>query len=75
LLDIEYGALHHYRGLRKRKTVITHAFTRHDILDLKVVLFVSEYVHSHGTFTAVVIETPGDPNTRIFNNVYNNIFA
>jgi len=55
--------------------VITHAFTRHDILDLKVVLFVSEYVHSHGTFTAVVIETPGDPNTRIFNNVYNNIFA
>lgn len=54
---------------------ITHAFTRHEILETKVVLFVSEWVHSHGVFTLTIIETPGEEDIKIFNNVYNNIFA
>jgi hypothetical protein len=54
---------------------VTHAFTRHDVLDLKVVLFVSEWVHSHGEFIFTIIETPGEEGLKIFNNVYNNTFA
>lgn len=54
--------------------VVTHAFTRDNITSIDTVLFTSENVHSIGMLTFTVIDTPGNTDTQIFNNVFNNIF-
>lgn len=54
---------------------ITHAFTKNNITSLDIVLFTSDFIYAYGNLNVHVIETPGDPDIDIFNNVFNNIFA